>query len=50
MDLHGGLGRPGRPQRLQGVNVRYRIDADATLEEIKALAVQSLKLFAVYDI
>jgi uncharacterized OsmC-like protein len=51
MDLHGILGAdPDVRNGFSGVTVRYRIDADATPEEIRALVAQSQKRSAVYDI
>ena len=51
MDLHGILGAdPDVRNGFSGVRVDYRIDADATPEEIKALVAQSQKRSAVYDI
>jgi uncharacterized OsmC-like protein len=50
-DLHGILGAdPDVRNGFTGVPVSYRIDADATPEEIKALVAQSQKRSAVYDI
>ena len=51
MDLHGILGAdPDVRNGFSGVRVDYRIDADATQEEIEALVAQSQKRSAVYDI
>jgi len=51
MDLHGILGAdPDIRNGFSGVSVNYRIDADATAEEIRALVAQSQKRSAVYDI
>jgi len=51
MDLHGILGAdPEVRNGFSGVTVAYRIDADATVEEIRALVAQSQKRSAVYDI
>ena len=51
MDLHGILGAdPDVRNGFSGVRVDYRIDADATREEIEALVAQSQKRSAVYDI
>jgi uncharacterized OsmC-like protein len=51
MDLHGILGAdPDVRNGFSGVSVDYRIDADATVEEIEALVAQSQKRSAVYDI
>jgi uncharacterized OsmC-like protein len=51
MDLHGILGAdPDVRNGFSGVTVDYRIDADATPEEIQALVAQSQKRSAVYDI
>jgi uncharacterized OsmC-like protein len=51
MDLHGILGAdPDVRNGFSGVTVSYRIDADATPEEIQALVAQSQKRSAVYDI
>jgi uncharacterized OsmC-like protein len=51
MDLHGILGAdPDIRNGFSGVRVDYRIDADATPEEIEALVAQSQKRSAVYDI
>ena len=50
-DLHGILGAD--PQIRNGftdVRVSYKIDADATADEVKALVAQSQKRSAVYDI
>ena len=51
MDLHGILGAdPDIRNGFSGVKVTYRIDADATPEEIQALVAQSQKRSAVFDI
>jgi uncharacterized OsmC-like protein len=51
MDLHGILGAdPEVRNGFNGMRVDYRIDADATPEEIAALVAQSQKRSAVYDI
>ena len=51
MDLHGILGAdPDVRNGFSGVTVRYRIDADAPADEIRALVAQSQKRSAVYDI
>lgn len=51
MDLHGILGAdPDVRNGFSGVRVSYKIDADATPDEIKALVAQSQKRSAVYDI
>jgi uncharacterized OsmC-like protein len=51
MDLHGILGAdPDVRNGFSGVNVDYRIDADATRAEVEALVAQSQKRSAVYDI
>jgi uncharacterized OsmC-like protein len=51
MDLHGILGAdPDVRNGFSGVTVDYRIDADATREEIEAIVAQSQKRSAVYDI
>jgi uncharacterized OsmC-like protein len=50
-DLHGILGAdPEVRNGFTGVRVSYKIDADATPEQIKALVAQSQKRSAVYDI
>jgi uncharacterized OsmC-like protein len=50
-DLHGILGAdPEVRNGFTGVRVSYKIDADATPEEIRALVAQSQKRSAVYDI
>ena len=50
-DLHGILGAdPQVRNGFSGVRVCYAIDADATLEQVKALVAQSQKRSAVYDI
>jgi uncharacterized OsmC-like protein len=51
MDLHGILGAdPDVRNGFSGVRVDYRIDADASPEEIEALVAQSQKRSAVYDV
>lgn len=51
MDLAGILGIDADVRNgFQGIKVHYEIDADATLDEIKALVAQSQKRSAVYDI
>jgi uncharacterized OsmC-like protein len=51
MDLHGILGAdPDVRNGFSGMTVDYRIDADATSEEIEALVAQSQKRSAVFDI
>jgi uncharacterized OsmC-like protein len=51
MDLHGILGAdPDVRNGFSGVTVDYRINADATSEEIEALVAQSQKRSAVFDI
>jgi uncharacterized OsmC-like protein len=50
-DLHGILGAdPQIRNGFSGVRVSYKIDADATADEVKALVAQSQKRSAVYDI
>jgi uncharacterized OsmC-like protein len=50
-DLHGILGAdPQIRNGFNGVRVSYKIDADATAEQVKALVAQSQKRSAVYDI
>jgi uncharacterized OsmC-like protein len=50
-DLHGILGAdPKIRNGFNGVRVSYKIDADATADEVKALVAQSQKRSAVYDI
>jgi uncharacterized OsmC-like protein len=49
-DLHGILGAdPEVRNGFSGVRVSYKIDADATADEIKALVAQSQKRSAVFD-
>ncbi|MBS1695047.1 MAG: OsmC family protein [Actinobacteria bacterium] len=49
-DLHGILGAdPQIRNGFSGVKVTYRIDADATPEQIRAVVAQSQKRSAVYD-
>ena len=51
LDLHGILGAdPHVRNGFSGVRVSYQIDADATVDEVKALVAQSQKRSAVYDI
>lgn len=51
MDLAGILGIDADVRNgFDGIKVHYEIDADATLDEIKALVAQSQKRSAVYDI
>jgi uncharacterized OsmC-like protein len=51
MDLHGILGAdPDVRNGFSGMKVDYRIDADATPEEIEAVVAQSQKRSAVFDI
>ena len=51
MDIQGILGMDGDVRNgFDGIRVTYRIDADATPEEIRALVAQSQKRSAVYDI
>jgi uncharacterized OsmC-like protein len=50
-DIHGILGAdPDVRNGFSGVRVTYKIDADATADEIRALVAQSQKRSAVYDI
>jgi len=51
MDLQGILGIDSDVRNgFDGIKVTYQIDADATLEEIRALVAQSQKRSAVFDI
>ncbi len=51
MDLHGILGAdPDVRNGFSGITVTYKIDADATPEDIQALVAQSQKRSAVFDI
>jgi uncharacterized OsmC-like protein len=51
MDIQGILGIDSDVRNgFDGITVRYKIDADATPEEIKALVAQSQKRSAVYDV
>jgi uncharacterized OsmC-like protein len=51
MDVRGILGMDTDVRNgFSSIRVRYRIDADATPDEIKALVAQSQKRSAVYDI
>jgi uncharacterized OsmC-like protein len=50
MDIQGILGIDSDVRNgFDGITVRYKIDADATPEEIKAIVAQSQKRSAVYD-
>ena len=50
-DIHGILGAdPHIRNGFSGVRVSYKIDADATPDQVKALVAQSQKRSAVYDI
>jgi uncharacterized OsmC-like protein len=51
MDIQGILGIDSDVRNgFSGINVTYKIDADASPDEIKALVAQSQKRSAVYDI
>ena len=51
MDIQGILGIDSDVRNgFDGIVVRYKIDADATPDEIKALVAQSQKRSAVYDV
>jgi uncharacterized OsmC-like protein len=51
MDIRGILGADGDVRNgFDGVKVTYKIDADASPDDIKALVAQSQKRSAVYDI
>ena len=51
MDIQGILGIDSDVRNgFDGITVRYKIDADATPEEIKALVAQSQKRSAVFDV
>ena len=51
MDIQGILGIDSDVRNgFDGIKVSYKIDADATLDEIKAVVAQSQKRSAVYDI
>jgi uncharacterized OsmC-like protein len=51
MDIQGILGADSDVRNgFDGIKVTYKIDADATPEEIKAVVAQSQKRSAVYDI
>ena len=51
MDIQGILGIDGDVRNgFDGIKVSYKIDADATADEINALVAQSQKRSAVYDI
>jgi len=51
MDIQGILGIDSDVRNgFDGINVKYKIDADATPAEIKAIVAQSQKRSAVYDI
>ena len=51
MDIRGILGADSDVRNgFDGVKVTYKIDADASPDDIKALVAQSQKRSAVYDI
>ena len=51
MDIQGILGIDSDVRNgFDGIRVHYKIDADATPEEIKALVAQSQKRSAVFDV
>jgi uncharacterized OsmC-like protein len=51
MDVRGILGADADVRNgFDGVKVTYKIDADASQDDIKALVAQSQKRSAVYDI
>ena len=51
MDIQGILGIDSDVRNgFDGIKVTYKIDADATLDELKALVAQSQKRSAVYDV
>ena len=51
MDIQGILGIDSDVRNgFDGIKVTYKIDADATLDEIRALVAQSQKRSAVYDV
>ncbi len=51
MDIQGILGIDSDVRNgFDGIKVTYKIDADATLDEIKAIVAQSQRRSAVYDI
>lgn len=51
MDVQGILGIDSEVRNgFDGIKVKYKIDADATPDEIKAIVAQSQKRSAVYDI
>ncbi len=51
MDIQGILGIDKDVRNgFDGIKVTYKIDADASPEDIEALVAQSQKLSAVYDI
>ena len=51
MDIQGILGIDSDVRNgFDGIKVHYKIDADATPDEIKALVAQSQKRSAVFDI
>jgi uncharacterized OsmC-like protein len=51
MDIRGILGAdPDVRNGFSGIKVSYKIDADASPEDIRALVAQSQKRSAVYDI
>jgi hypothetical protein len=51
MDMQGILGIDSEVRNgFDGIKVSFEIDADATLDEIKALVAQSQRRSAVFDI
>ena len=51
MDIRGILGAdPDVRNGFEGIKVTYKIDADASRDDIEALVAQSQKRSAVYDI
>ena len=51
MDIRGILGAdPDVRNGFDGIKVTYKIDADASADDIKAIVAQSQKRSAVYDI
>jgi uncharacterized OsmC-like protein len=51
MDLQGILGIDSDVRNgFDGIKVKYKIDADASPDEIKALVAQSQKRSAVFDV
>jgi uncharacterized OsmC-like protein len=51
MDIQGILGiDPDVRNGFDGIKVKYKIDADATPDQIKALVAQSQKRSAVFDL